>query len=43
MHHGRAVAYGSAREVTRPQVLDPVYDMDVAGWMRTMLSQWTED
>ena len=31
---------GSAAEVFRPETLNAVYRMDVADWMRTMLSQW---
>ena len=42
MHHGKAVAYGKAQEVMRPQILNAVYDMDVAEWMRGLLSQWNE-
>ena len=40
LHHGKTVASGSVREVLRPENLDAVYDMDVAAWMRQMLSQW---
>lgn len=40
LHHGKAVASGSVQEVLCPENLDPVYDMDVAAWMRQMLSQW---
>ncbi len=42
MNHGRAVACGSAEEILVSQYLDSVYRMDVAGWMRQMLGQWTE-
>lgn len=40
MNHGRAVAQGSPDEVLVPRLLDPVYQMDVYGWMRQMLAQW---
>lgn len=40
LHHGKMVASGSVREVLRPENLDAVYDMDVAAWMRKLLSQW---
>lgn len=40
LHHGKTVASGSVREVLRPENLDVVYDMDVAAWMRKLLSQW---
>lgn len=40
LHHGKTVASGSVREVLRPENLDAVYDMDVAAWMRKLLSQW---
>ena len=39
---GKAVAAGTVTEVLCPDHLDPVYGMDVAGWMRTMLSQWEQ-
>ena len=40
MNHGRKVACGPAAEVLVPEHLDPVYQMDVGGWMRQMLGQW---
>lgn len=40
MDRGRSVAFGPAEEVLVPAHLDPVYQMDVAGWMRRMLGQW---
>ena len=40
LHHGKTAASGSVREVLRPENLDAVYDMDVAAWMRKLLSQW---
>ena len=40
MDHGRAVACGPAGEVLTPVNLDPVYQMDVAAWMRALLAQW---
>ncbi len=40
MNHGREVACGPAAEVLVPEHLDPVYQMDVGGWMRQMLGQW---
>lgn len=40
LHHGRCVAQGRLEEVLTPQKLDPVYSMDVYGWMNDMLSQW---
>ncbi len=39
---GKRTSYGSVKEVLSPENLDPVYDMDVAGWMRSLLSQWEE-
>ncbi len=42
MNHGRKVACGPAAVVLVPEHLDPVYQMDVGGWMRRMLGQWTE-
>lgn len=39
---GKQIAAGSGKEVFSPDVLNGVYSMDVADWMRTMLSQWTE-
>ena len=40
MHKGKTVAQGAVNEVLSSERLDPVYGMDVYGWMRTMLSQW---
>lgn len=40
LHRGKAVACGAAGDVLCSEHLDPVYDMDVALWMRHMLSQW---
>ena len=40
---GRTVADGAVAEVLCPAHLDPVYGMDVAAWMKTMLSQWEAD
>ena len=42
LSRGRRVACGKAAEVLSPKNLDPVYDMDVAGWMRSLLAQWEE-
>ena len=38
-----AAAYGDTRDVMRPEILNAVFDTDVAEWMRTMLSQWKND
>ncbi len=40
MDRGRKVVCGPAAEVLVPEHLDPVYQMDVGGWMRQMLGQW---
>ncbi len=40
LHRGRTAAAGPGETVFAPENLDRVYDMDVSGWMRTMLSQW---
>jgi len=37
---GKTVAFGVDDKVFSPEVLNPVYSMDVADWMHTMLSQW---
>ncbi len=42
LSRGKRVACGAAAEVLSPQNLDPVYDMDVAGWMRGLLALWEE-
>ena len=42
MQEGKRIAGGVGEEVFSPEVLNPVYSMDVADWMRTMLSQWDE-
>ncbi len=41
LHHGRTVANGDIKTVMSAENLNAVYDMDVAGWMKTMLGQWT--
>jgi iron complex transport system ATP-binding protein len=43
LNRGKRVAYGPAAEVLSPKNLDPVYDMDVAGWMRGLLALWEEE
>lgn len=40
MDHGHIVADGPVSQVLVPEKLDPVYGMDVAGWMRGLLSHW---
>ncbi|MBO4384717.1 MAG: ABC transporter ATP-binding protein [Clostridia bacterium] len=40
MHHGRAAVYGDIGTAMDPEKLNEVYGMDVAEWMRGMLSQW---
>lgn len=39
---GEKIAYGTGKEVFSPEILNSVYSMDVADWMRTMLSQWAK-
>ena len=43
MDRGKNVAQGSPREVMTPQTLQKVYGMDVAAWMRDLLSPWQEE
>ena len=40
LDRGKIAAAGEAADVFAPETLNAVYRMDVAGWMRTMLSQW---
>jgi len=40
MSRGRCVTAGTVAEVTAPAHLNPVYGIDVAAWMKQMLSQW---
>lgn len=42
MNQGKSIACGKVNEVLCRENLDPVYGMDVAGWMKQMLSQWEE-
>ncbi len=42
LDRGQAVAQGAVAEVFTPARLNAVYQMDVYGWMRNMLSQWKE-
>lgn len=39
---GKTVAQGPVEKVLTSEILDPVYGMDVRGWMQTMLGQWTK-
>jgi len=41
MHEGRCAAQGGIASVLTPQNLERVYGMDVYGWMRGMLAQWS--
>ena len=40
MCQGQLVAHGNGGEITQSRVLDPVYGMDVAGYMRESLARW---
>ena len=40
LDHGKIAAAGETADVFAPETLNAVYRMDVADWMRTMLSQW---
>ena len=40
LDHGKIAAAGEAADVFAPETLNAVYRMDVADWVRTMLSQW---
>ena len=40
LDRGRTTASGPVEEVFTPGNLDPVYGMDVEGWMRELLSVW---
>jgi len=40
MDHGKRIAHGSVGEALQSEYLDPIYKMDVAGWMGEMFSQW---
>lgn len=42
MNHGRCVAYGHVKDVLCRENLDPIYDMDVAAWMKMILSAWQQ-
>lgn len=41
LYEKRALARGSMEHVFDPAYLNTAYGMDVAAWMRTMLSQWS--
>ncbi len=41
LQKGKSVLAGSLAEAFDPDTLNSVYSMDVGGWMRKMLSQWT--
>jgi len=40
LNKGKLIAQGDVATVLSSAQLDPVYGMDVCGWMQTMLSQW---
>jgi iron complex transport system ATP-binding protein len=40
---GKLVSYGKINDVINRENLNQVYSMDVYGWMRDMLSQWTDE
>ena len=42
MDGGRCIAQGTVKEALTPQSLERVYGMDVYGWMRELLGQWTD-
>ena len=42
LHRGKVVSQGAARETLSSPNLDSVYEMDVFGWMRSLLEQWQE-
>ena len=41
LDHGRTAASGSIEDVLNPENLAGVYQMDVYGWMKKMLGQWS--
>ncbi len=41
LHQGKAISRGPIEDVFEHGALDSAYGMDVHGWMRTMLSQWS--
>ena len=43
LHHGKSAACGSTHNVMHPAILNAVYDMDVAAWMRKLLAQWQRE
>ena len=42
LNKGQCAGQGKASEVLTPEALKSVYDMDVYGWMRTLLETWKE-
>ena len=40
INKGKCEAIGCVKDVLAPPILNPIYGMDVAAWMRQMLSQW---
>ena len=39
---GAVAGFGPAEEILRPQLLEQVYGMDVAGYMQAALCRWEE-
>lgn len=42
LQKGKIMAYGKIEEVIRPEIINPVYAMDVYQWMRDLYGQWNE-
>ena len=43
LHKGKIAAAGGTEDVFAPETLNAVYRMDVADWMRSLLSPWEKD
>ncbi len=43
LRQGKAAAAGPLRDVMTPGNLNRVYGMDVGSWMRSLLSEWTDE
>ncbi|MBQ0000816.1 MAG: ABC transporter ATP-binding protein [Clostridiales bacterium] len=42
LQKGKTVAYGAIEEIITPEIINPVYAMDVYQWMRDLYGQWSE-
>ena len=40
INKGKVVAFGKIEDVVKPELINPIYSMDVYDWMRNLYGQW---